>query len=186
MRRSLSILPIMVAMSFFTLTAPAPAQEEAARLLKVQATGYSYHVLFTGTFFEPGKAPDGTPSLYTFEVIVDGKKKWIFVIDKAVSLSRTATQLGILKGIFPPVLSFRGQKKALDYLQDPGIAGKRLLINGLLYKKERRLQVIRVEPATEEEISVGKQPSLNLIDLKRYSRYWPTLLRAQSFLSVLE
>jgi hypothetical protein len=112
--------------------------------------GASYHVIFTGTFYEPGEAPSGTRRPYTLEVIVDGEKEWVFVIDKAVSLSKVATELGILKGIFPPQLSFRGEKKALTYLQDPQIAEKLLTVQGYLYKKQRRFQVTRAESAEDE------------------------------------
>ena len=128
-----------------------PHSGNAETAVLAQVTGFSYHVLFTGAFFDPDQAPEGTRRSHTLDVTVGGEKKWIFVVDKAVSLGRTATELKILKSIFPPQLSFRGKKKSLDYLRNPDIAGKTLIVEGHLYSKERRFQVLRVEPVTNKE-----------------------------------
>jgi hypothetical protein len=150
MLREISIGIALLVGTLVALCPPAHSQPELETgALHAQVTGASYHVIFTGTFYEPREAPVETRRPYTFEVIVDGEKNWIFVIDKVVSLSKVATELGILKGIFPPRLSFRGKKKALHYLQEPQIAGKRLIVQGHLYKKQRRLQVTRVEAAED-------------------------------------
>ena len=142
---------ILVGMLVAVILSIPPRPSIADTTLLTQVTGYSYHVLFAGTFYEPGQAPDGTRRPYTLDVIVDGDKRWIFVVDKAVSLGRTATEIRILKSIFPPQLSFRGDKKALDFLLNPDIAGKPVTVQGHLYSKERRFHVLRAEPVPEEE-----------------------------------
>ena len=46
----------MGTLGFFVSTPPAVAETSAL----AQVTGYKYHVLFTGTFYEPDHAPAGT------------------------------------------------------------------------------------------------------------------------------
>ena len=146
-----SIFAILLAGGLALSLFAQPYCANAEQSLQAQASGFSYHVLFTGAFYEPDRAPEGARRAYTLEVIVDGEKKWIFVVDKAVSLGRAATELKIVQSIFPPQLSFRGNKKALDYLLNPDIAGKTLTVQGHLYSKERWFQVLRVEPVIEDK-----------------------------------
>ena len=111
------------------------------------------HVQFTGTLFSPDAIPNNTRGFYTLIILMDGEKKWAFVITKARNLTKAETELSMLKDIFPPQLRVEGEEKILEALRKDEIAGKPIRMEGLLYKSTRRLKIIKVEMVPAEKTS---------------------------------
>jgi hypothetical protein len=92
--------------------------------------------------------------IQTLKVIIgkrDEKKEWVFNIFKAENLSNSSqTGLSIVKNIIPPILNLRGPGEVLANLEKPEIAGKTIIISGILYRTERFMMVDTVEVSKEE------------------------------------
>jgi hypothetical protein len=138
---------IMIALGVFSVWSSAAAQPQERVAVAWGGAGGSYSLVhFTGAFFPPAQVPEESRTLRALDVLVDGKKL-VFVIKKARNLSAVETELGLLKGIFPPKITFGGDKEVLAQIMKPEIAGKPLVIRGYLYRAARRFHALSLEPA---------------------------------------
>jgi len=77
--------------------------------------------------------------------------KWIFRIAKVEKLTGgDASGWRLLQDLFPPQLRFVGPAELLRPLQDPEVAGKRLIIEGRLYTGDRMFYITSVEESAEK------------------------------------
>lgn len=104
-------------------------------------------VRFTGTLLPLEEKERG--GIATLTVSVKGVQ-WLFRIAKIEKLTgRPATELRILESLFPPRLRFTGPAELLGPLQEPGVPGKLLAIEGRFYTGDRMLFVTAVHEVAE-------------------------------------
>ena len=107
-------------------------------------------VRFTGSFFPlEEKRPE---ALAILTVSVE-KTRWRFNVAKVEKLTgKEVGSLRLLQAIFPPQLRLTGPDELLRPLQDPQVAGKPLVIEGLLYVGDRMLFITAVKhPVTNAQ-----------------------------------
>ncbi|HNR14585.1 MAG TPA: hypothetical protein PKM59_14860 [Thermodesulfobacteriota bacterium] len=108
-------------------------------------------ISFMGTLHVPGTDElKNAKARYTLDLDIDGQKKWVFLITKARNVSYAATENQIFNDLTPPFLNLTGDKKLMDKLSQDDIAGKTILIKGILYKDAHRFVVSKVEPWKED------------------------------------
>jgi hypothetical protein len=109
------------------------------------------HFRFVGKFYDPDKDPDaGGVNAYTVSV---EDKKWILDIERADALFGAAQGLSVIKKIYPPLMTFVGQKELVEKLKNPEIEGKPYTLEGYLYIKTRAFRLSKVQGPEEERES---------------------------------
>ena len=107
-------------------------------------------IQFTGTVFSRDEESAATRSGDVFDLVIDRKNTWVFVIERARNRSCIETQLGILKDLYPRRLYLSGAEDQLAFLQNPDIAGEPITVQGYLYRESRRFDVTKAEKVTAE------------------------------------
>jgi hypothetical protein len=102
----------------------------------------------TGQFLEPSKdkKPGGVHA-YTVNVL---KKTWIFDIDRADVLQGSMLGTTVLRQIYPPIMTFIGNKEITEALSDPWIVGRTYTLTGQLYVNKRLFRINTKEAHPEE------------------------------------
>jgi hypothetical protein len=78
------------------------------------------------------------------------EQKWLFKVERVRAMGARDSGTMLLKRIFPPQLSLSGPAELLEPLGDPEHMGKRWMLEGMLYLRNRRYYVATVEAASEE------------------------------------
>jgi hypothetical protein len=138
-----------IAVLILVLTALGTAGKSFAQPM---APDQPLHLRLVGEFYDPQKDPNaGGVNAYTVSV---EEKKWIFDIERADTLYGSAQGLSVIKKIYPPLMTFFGQKEILDPLKNPEIEGKPYTLEGYLYIRTRTFRLTKVqgpEEASESE-----------------------------------
>jgi hypothetical protein len=79
------------------------------------------------------------------------EQRWLFLVEhvRVMGGGRDPGTM-LLSRIFPPQLSFSGPAQLLEPLGSPENMGKRWMLEGMLYLRNRRYYVAMVEAAPEE------------------------------------
>ncbi len=99
-------------------------------------------VRFTGTFCTPGDKGCNPESLRYFAVQI-GDKDLLFKINSAQSLTGDRTGMQLLQDIQGNKLFLRGADQKLRPLEEQGLIGKRVYIEGNLFVNDGLLDVTR-------------------------------------------
>jgi len=104
-------------------------------------------VRFTGTFqpFDQKAAGDLDTLTMTYK-----EHKWLFRVEHVRTMGGRDAGTLLLKRIFPPQLSLSGPTELLEPLGNPEHMGKRWILEGMLYVRNRRYYVATVDAAPEE------------------------------------
>ena len=78
------------------------------------------------------------------------EQRWLFLVERARVMGGNDPGMMLLSRIFPPRLSFSGPAELLEPLGSPENMGKRWMLEGMLYLRNRRYYVAMVEAAPEE------------------------------------
>jgi hypothetical protein len=78
------------------------------------------------------------------------EQRWLFLVERMNAMGGRDSGMMLLSRIFPPQLSFSGPAQLLEPLGKPENMGKRWMLEGMLYLRNRRYYVARVEPAPAE------------------------------------
>jgi hypothetical protein len=111
------------------------------------AHGIPPRVRFTGALV-PIKDQSRKGLLEDFNVII-GKKRRTFLLDKMEIVGGVGLNRATLQRLFPPLLRFVGPEDIIARLNSQEIAGRSLVIEGLLYTESRMLFLIGVNDSKE-------------------------------------
>ena len=78
------------------------------------------------------------------------EQRWLFLVERVRVMGGRDSGMMLLSRIFPPQLSFSGPAELLEPLGNPENMGKRWMLEGMLYLRNRRYYVAMVEAALEE------------------------------------
>jgi hypothetical protein len=78
------------------------------------------------------------------------EQRWLFLVERVRAMGGRDPGMMLLNQIFPPQLSFSGPAQLLEPLGSPENMGKRWMLEGMLYLRNRRYYVAMVEAAPEE------------------------------------
>ena len=92
-----------------------------------------------GIFYPLDEKKEAT-SLHTLNVLVN-QKEWLFKVNKARDLSSNIDMSQLLHNISSPILKLRGPENITKTLQESGLSGKSVKIEGLLYFEAGIIQV---------------------------------------------
>jgi hypothetical protein len=112
-----------------------------------QLRGQPLIVRFTGTFhpFEEKAAGNLNTLTVTYQ-----ERQWLFQVDHVKAMGGRDIGTMLLSRIFPPRLSLSGPAQLLEPLGNPESMGKRWMLEGMLYLRNRRYYIATVEPAPAE------------------------------------
>ena len=79
------------------------------------------------------------------------EQRWLFQVERVNVMGGRDSGMMLLSRIFPPQLSFSGPAQLLEPLGNPENMGKRWMLEGMLYLRNRRYYVATVEPAPAEQ-----------------------------------
>jgi hypothetical protein len=104
-------------------------------------------VRFTGTFQPFDEKAAGNLNTLTVSY---KEQQWLFLVDQVRAMGARDSGTMLLSRIFPPKLSLSGPAELLEPLGTPENMGKRWMLEGMLYLRNRRYYVATVEPAPAE------------------------------------
>ena len=104
-------------------------------------------VRFTGTFQPFDEKAAGNLNTLTVSY---KEQRWLFLVDQVRAMGARDSGMMLLSRIFPPQLSLSGPAELLEPLGNPENMGKRWMLEGMLYLRNRRYYVAIVQPAPEE------------------------------------
>jgi len=108
----------------------------------------------TGQFLEPNKEEKpGGVNAFTVNVL---NKTWIWDIESSHTLQGSMLGSTVLKQIYPPIMTFIGQKEITEALIDPWIAGRTYTLTGQLYVKKRMFRINTLEGPPQEAEGQGE------------------------------
>ncbi len=122
-----------------------PVHSQMLAQIEIGGIGSPTHLELIGTLYAPDAQPDTRKGFYILHILVDGKEKLIFDIEKGRNLTSGSTLTTILEQVFPPEVSTFGDEKAIEALKEPDIIGKRIMLEGYLYIGSHLFHVVQVE-----------------------------------------
>ena len=78
------------------------------------------------------------------------EQRWLFQVERMKAMGGRDSGTMLLSRIFPPQLSLSGPAQLLEPLGNPENMGKRWILEGMLYIRNRRYYVATVEAAPAE------------------------------------
>ena len=78
------------------------------------------------------------------------EQRWLFLVDQVRAMGARDSGMMLLSRIFPPQLSLSGPAELLEPLGTPENMGKRWMLEGMLYLRNRRYYVATVEAAADK------------------------------------
>lgn len=110
-------------------------------------------VRFIGTLYAPDAVPQGVQGLRGVHLIIEEKEAWVLALEETRDLTSGETrEEQIPRQFIPPRLLLRGDQDVLGFLQNPDLAGKRLMIQGYVDGAQNLLTVQKAE------VLAGGQP----------------------------